>query len=117
MTLHGRLTLLLVDDDDALREAVSRLARKANYNVLIARDGQDALGLQAQGVHVDIVLSDVEMPGVDGHTVAAAFAASCPVVLMSGTFSSSSIHQLAKPFTAAQLTLALQEALRHHPAA
>jgi PAS domain S-box-containing protein len=60
-------TILLVDDDDAVREVVSRVLSAQGYNVLQARDGEDALNVAgAHGAAIDLVVSDVVMPRMDG---------------------------------------------------
>ena len=57
-------TLLIVDDERNTREGLGRFLKR-RYNVLLAEDGPTALGLlQNQGV--DVVLSDIRMPGMDG---------------------------------------------------
>lgn len=116
METRTRLTLLLVDDDDALREATHRLAERANYNVRAVHSGEEALALLAEGLPVDIILSDVDMPGISGTELLAAVHHRYPVVLMSGGFSASGPGRLAKPFTGDLLAQVLQEALLRHAA-
>jgi two-component system response regulator MprA len=58
-------SILLVDDDRALREAVGRALRLEGYRVLVAAEGREALALL--GSHeVDLVVLDVSMPVMDG---------------------------------------------------
>jgi PAS domain S-box-containing protein len=63
-TLH-RANLLLVDDDPAVREILSRVLERAEFTVSTAEDGQSALQ-QIRRQVPDVVLMDLEMPGLDG---------------------------------------------------
>lgn len=59
-------TILVVEDDATLSKAICGLLRDQGYFVIVARDGQDALNLLHQ-CHVDMILSDVVMPRLDGY--------------------------------------------------
>jgi diguanylate cyclase (GGDEF)-like protein/PAS domain S-box-containing protein len=63
MTRRG--SLLVVDDNEANRDALSRRLRQRGYLVSVAADGQEALALTASE-SFDLVLLDVEMPGISG---------------------------------------------------
>ena len=66
----GRGTVLLVEDEDAVREAVRRLLTRQGYVVLAACDGADALRLAAEHRgQIDLVISDLMMPGLSGRAV------------------------------------------------
>jgi diguanylate cyclase (GGDEF)-like protein len=58
-------TILVVDDDEMVRVALKVLVASLGYNCLVARDGQEALQVLS-AVRVDLVLSDVVMPRMDG---------------------------------------------------
>jgi DNA-binding LytR/AlgR family response regulator len=61
-------TILLIDDDEFLREALSELLRHESYTVVVAEGG--AQGLVAARQHLpDLILCDLMMPGLDGHGV------------------------------------------------
>jgi diguanylate cyclase (GGDEF)-like protein/PAS domain S-box-containing protein len=60
-----RGSLLVVDDNEANRDALSRRLRQRGYLVTVAADGQEALALTASD-SFDLVLLDVEMPGISG---------------------------------------------------
>lgn len=60
-------TVLIVDDERSARDGLVRLF-KSDYNVLVAEDGKTALELLKNNV-IDIMLSDVRMPGMDGLTL------------------------------------------------
>ncbi len=55
---------MIVDDSASLRQVVVLRLRGAGYQVLEARDGQDALG-KLSGQKVDLIVSDVNMPNMD----------------------------------------------------
>lgn len=56
---------LVVDDEATILESLSRIVTHAGYECLVARDGQEALGMLE--VHpVDVVISDMRMPSMDG---------------------------------------------------
>jgi len=58
-------TIMIVDDPPSLRQVVSIALKGAGYNVIEARDGQDAIG-QLKGQKVHLIVSDVNMPNMDG---------------------------------------------------
>lgn len=60
-----RIQLLVVDDDERLRRIYPRALRE-RYDVLVAEGGQEAIDLLSSGSEVDVILSDVAMPDVDG---------------------------------------------------
>jgi two-component system cell cycle sensor histidine kinase/response regulator CckA len=85
---HGVENILMVDDDDYVRRAAARGLRAHGYTVHEARDGQAALQLLGQrGAKIDLLLTDVVMPGMDGRALAEAARAKDPdlqVLYMSG---------------------------------
>lgn len=58
-------TILTVDDSGSLRQMVSFVLKDAGYDVVEAIDGQDGLE-KAKARHIDLVLTDQNMPGMDG---------------------------------------------------
>ncbi len=67
---QGNETVLLVDDNPALRELLSIVIASAGYRVLTATDGEDALNLaEKHAAPIHIVLTDVVMPVLDGPTL------------------------------------------------
>lgn len=68
--LTGKGTILLVEDEDAVRAFASRALKARGYEVLEADCGEAALELMRErGRSVDLVVSDVVMPGIDGPTL------------------------------------------------
>ncbi|HEY8196088.1 MAG TPA: response regulator [Gemmatimonadales bacterium] len=82
-------TVLIVEDEDALRATIRRLLHAEGYTVLEAQNGARALQLlDADGAKgVALVLTDLRMPVMDGRQLAAALARvrpNLPIVFMSG---------------------------------
>jgi PAS domain S-box-containing protein len=118
-------TVLLVDDDNDLRQVVARFIGKAGYRVLVAADGPEALDVAARHHGpIHCLVSDVVMPGMDGRQLAHQLLANRPdtgVVFISG-YAEALIDDdgrslepgatiLGKPFNSAQLQEALNVAL------
>lgn len=61
--------VLIVDDNDALRENLTECLEDEGYAVLGARDGLEALAALQAGPLPDVVLLDLVMPGIDGREV------------------------------------------------
>jgi CheY-like chemotaxis protein len=117
-------TVLVVDDDDAVREVAVRALARAGYRVLSASGGDAALALLANGEeHASLlVLTDVLMPGMSGPELADRVAAVYPSArsaFMSG-FSTDELARsgvgspmrslLNKPFTLPELSAFVQRA-------
>jgi len=81
-------TILVVEDEDALRRVTSRILTRAGYQVLAATGGEQALHIcQADPAAIDLLLTDVIMPKMLGNEVAARIQEirpDIPVVYMSG---------------------------------
>jgi two-component system response regulator HydG len=57
--------ILIIDDDDAVRESLGRMLRSAGHTVETAQNGEDGLAA-ARGTAYDVILSDMRMPGISG---------------------------------------------------
>lgn len=114
--LTGAGTILLVEDEDAVRVFSARALRNKGYNVLEARSGEEALTvLDKDGDKVDLIVTDVVMPQMDGPTLYKKMRERWPnmkVIFVSGYTedrlreqftSGEQIHFLGKPFTLKQL--------------
>jgi CheY-like chemotaxis protein len=84
----GGETVLVVDDEPSVRRVIRVILERHGYLVMEAASGEEALGALDMAVdQVDVLLSDVIMPGMRGPELARAFQARCPgrpVLLMSG---------------------------------
>ena len=58
-------TILIIDDEESIRNLLKEVLEQANHRVLEARDGREGLALYQQN-KVDLVLMDILMPGTDG---------------------------------------------------
>jgi CheY-like chemotaxis protein len=96
--------ILLVDDNDELRQLMARALDDAGYIVLEARNGREALDVLAEGPQVQLLITDIAMPGMSGIEVASRFmsGSSLPVLFISGYAQEPAELPgplLAKPFT------------------
>ncbi|HIF11054.1 MAG TPA: response regulator, partial [Sneathiellales bacterium] len=62
--------LLLVDDSPFFRNMLTPLLEVAGYQVTVASNGDEALALREEGVEFDCIVSDIEMPGMNGFELA-----------------------------------------------
>jgi len=82
-----KTTVLIVDDDYDVLESIAALLSMEGHTVIRARNVRDALDLLDEHSEVDIVLSDVRMPEVDGFDFARVLRArfpSLPIALITG---------------------------------
>ncbi|HUY67901.1 MAG TPA: ATP-binding protein, partial [Alphaproteobacteria bacterium] len=123
--LTGVGTILLVEDEDAVRVFSARALRNKGYNVLEARSGEEALVVldKEGGDKVDLTVTDVVMPQMDGPTLYKHIRERWPnmkVIFVSGYTedrlreqftSGETIYFLAKPFTLKQLASKVKDVL------
>jgi CheY-like chemotaxis protein len=80
-------TILLVNDDPAVRDMTAAMLEDLGYGVIEADDGAAALDLLSKGIRVDLMLADFAMPGMTGGELAVAVAErrpGLPVLLVMG---------------------------------
>jgi len=99
----GPATALVIDDESLVRRLVRRMLEPEVCRVLEAGDGEAGLRLiERTGDTIDVVLTDLLMPGLDGYDVVevlATYRPDLPVACMSGFVSHTSVgRQLAVPF-------------------
>lgn len=63
-------TILVVEDDPDVRDYASRVLEDCGYTVLTAPDGATALSMLREGTRIDVLFTDIIMPGLDGIEVA-----------------------------------------------
>ena len=120
-TPEGHETILFVEDNPAVRHAVARLLAESGYHVLVAASGSEALDL-AHGP-IDLVISDLVMPGMGGRMLVNRLRASHPrarALFISGVERDTSIVPsgtafLPKPFGADALLRAVRAVLDGTP--
>src|SRR5258707_10020539 len=112
--VHDRPLVLVVDDDEPIRNVVADVLGDEGYDVTLAVDGAEAL-TSCRDECPDLILLDLNMPGVDGPAFLAAFrlelACHAPVVIFSAVQSAHRVATemfaddfLCKPFVISELT-------------
>ncbi|HEU4643337.1 MAG TPA: response regulator [Gemmatimonadaceae bacterium] len=125
---HGSETILVAEDDDALRNLLTRLLSQHGYRVLAASGAAEAVALaERHAGEVHLLLTDVVMPGGSGRELAERLWEVLPglrVLYMSGYTDDVLVHRgvsdavhtvLQKPFTTEALVRTLREALDAAP--
>lgn len=123
--MSDSLTILVVEDDPALREALTDTLELAGYSVITAGDAEQALASLDHCIP-GLVLTDVQMPGMDGHTLLRALKArqpELPVILMTAygqieravqAIRDGAADYLAKPFEPDNLLATVARHFRRH---
>ncbi|QUH25742.1 response regulator transcription factor [Serpentinicella alkaliphila] len=62
------VNILVVEDDKNLQKLMTAVLKQSGYNVIVARDGEEALDEMSTS-HVDLLISDIMMPTMDGYTL------------------------------------------------
>lgn len=123
----GTGTVLLVEDEDMVRAVAERALSRQGYKVLTANDGEQGLEVLAGEEKIDLLISDVVMPNMDGPSMVAQARRShpdLPVLFMSGyaeeqlrkSIDIANVAFLPKPFSVSQLAEAARDALAMRPA-
>ena len=120
----GTETILLVEDDENVRQIARSILVACGYTVLESEGGEEALGLcKTLGDSIDLLITDVVMPGMNGRKLAQRAEEFCPsakVLYMSGYTDNAIVHHgvldegiafLQKPFTLKSLSLKVREVL------
>ncbi len=123
-SVRGSETILLVEDDEMIRNLVPKVLKANGYRVLVAANGRDAERMAGQHEGpIHLLMTDVVMPGMNGREVAerlAAARAGLRVLYLSGYTDDAIVHHgvlepgvafLQKPFTPAVLGRKVREVL------
>jgi len=122
INVKGQEKILIVDDEAALRDLASELLEQQNYQTYCAADAKEALQI-LEHEHIDLMLSDIIMPGVDGYELAAIVLDNYPKIkiqLASGFTDERHMHmidsklhinRLNKPYNAKELLHKVRELL------
>ncbi len=127
MTTPMSGTVLVVDDEETVRDVAARMLRRLGFNVIEAADGQTAINIyQAQSAAVSLVLLDLQMPEMGGAEVYSRLHAIDPDVriLISSGYEESAVTDVItqsdglagfvkKPYTLKGLEAAIDKALHH----
>jgi PAS domain S-box-containing protein len=126
--LPGSETILLAEDEDAVRAFARRVLERSGYTVLEARSGEEALLMAEQHAgSIHLLLTDVVMPGINGPKLAELLHASRPqvrVLYVTGYTENAVVHRglldndlafMQKPFTVESLTRRVRRILEHPP--
>jgi PAS domain S-box-containing protein len=126
----GTETILAVEDDDLVRAHAERVLRTLGYNVLIASNGPQALSVLQSDTQIDLLFTDVVMPGgLGGRQLAEKALVLRPAlkVLFTSGYTENAIvhhgrldpgvHLLRKPYRKAELALKLRQLLGPEPSA
>jgi two-component system cell cycle sensor histidine kinase/response regulator CckA len=112
--LWGSGTVLLVEDEPMVRSVAERALTRHGYTVITADSGEDALEVLARNEPIDLLISDVVMPGMDGPTMVREARLSRPelkILFMSGyaeeqlrkSIDIENVNFLPKPFSVVEL--------------
>jgi two-component system cell cycle sensor histidine kinase/response regulator CckA len=112
--LWGTGTVLLVEDEPMVRSVAERALTRHGYTVITADNGEDALAVLGTGEPIDLLISDVVMPGMDGPTMVREARKSRPdlkILFMSGyaeeqlrnSIDIENVNFLPKPFSVTEL--------------
>ena len=123
-TLDREVVVLLAEDDPVVRLMLERLLKQGGYDLVVAEDGQEAL--QTSDEHkgrIDILVADVQMPGMTGADLAKEMRKSRPelrVILLSASTQGllvldSTWHFIQKPFLAKALLERIVDVVKKPP--
>ena len=120
--LWGSGTVLLVEDEPTVRSVAERALTRHGYKVVTADNGEDALEFLGRGEPIELLISDVVMPGMDGPTMVREARESRPelkILFMSGyaeeqlrkSIDIENVNFLPKPFSVTELATAARRAI------
>ncbi len=119
-----KFNILIIDDEKNIREGLAAALEMDGYNVVLAKDGQEGLGLVGRG-DIDLVITDLRMPGISGEEVLAKVTSESPglpVIVLTGhgtidsavdAMRAGAYDFLTKPLNLDRLSLIVKRALQN----
>lgn len=127
---RGTESVLVVEDDDEVRETAASLLQRLGYTVLTASDGPSALAILEGGQGIDLVFTDTTMPGgISGHGLAREIMTRYPAIRILRTSGRSARHAdddgnlspdvewISKPYRQSDLAAKVRKVLDNSPSA
>jgi two-component system cell cycle sensor histidine kinase/response regulator CckA len=119
--IHKVPTVLVVDDEPTLRKLMQLVLEREGFRVLTAQNGYDAMDVSKSHVGaIDVLVSDVMMPGMDGPTLVDELRETdpnLPVLFVTGSWERVPVHRdepfpiIEKPFSPGNLVLTIRKLL------
>jgi len=125
---NAKQVILIVDDEEGLREGLSRLLEGEGYAIVAAETGEEALQILQQS-HIDLVLTDMRMPGMSGIDLLKKIRESygeLGVIILTGygqiesyieAMNFGAIEYVSKPFKVNELKFIVNKVLTEHAGA
>jgi DNA-binding response OmpR family regulator len=121
--MSDKIRVLMVDDEVQFRKTTEKILNKKGFATILAQDGQEAL--KKLDENPDVIILDIKMPGMDGHTVLKKIRethADIPVIMLTGhgalpsamdALDQGAFDYLSKPCDADLLSLKIREAFQY----
>ncbi len=120
---NAKSVILVVDDEKGIREFLCTYLKSKSFKVLTAGSGEEALDLwQEEGASIDLLLTDIVMPGINGKDLADRLKQERPdlrIIFMSGYLPEEIAEEtlggtfFKKPFQPSELLDAIRNAIRY----
>ncbi len=126
MAANGNGRILVVDDSKEIRNILSKMLAMMGFEVALASDGNEGLNLFLQD-HFDLIFTDLQMPGIDGWSLAGnvkSRSPETPVILMTGSEKEKVMQELEescvdyamfKPFRFEEIERTIRMTLEERP--
>lgn len=119
--MKSEIKILIVDDEEMMRNLLSKILLRENYQILTAEDGKAALKI-VRSEHIDIVISDIKMPRMNGFDLLKAIKEDFPdigVIIMTAYGDTYTVKDalllgadeyITKPFKSYEISLVVERA-------